>query len=272
VPEGDVVWYTARRLHEALAGRTLTRSDFRVPRYATADLTGQAVTEAVPRGKHLLIRTDGGLTIHTHLKMEGAWRVRPADAAVTESHKIRLLLANAEYQAIGYQLGITELVPTSGEETIVGHLGPDLLDPDWDETHLCAAVANLKAPRNRDRPVAEALLDQTNLAGIGNLYKCEVLFLRGISPWRPVTDISDEELATIVTLARRLLDVNKARIGQVTTGLAGGGTQTSTWVYGRRGARCRRCGTVIRKQERMQEAPDPGKDRVTFWCLSCQPR
>ena len=105
MPEGDVVWYTARRLHEALAGQVLTRSDFRVPRYATVDLRGQLVTEAVARGKHLLIRTAKGLTVHTHLKMEGSWRVFPADKRLTESHKIRLVLANARWQAAGYLLG-----------------------------------------------------------------------------------------------------------------------------------------------------------------------
>ncbi len=101
MPEGDVVWYTARRLHEALAGRTLTRSDFRVPRLATADLTGDVVTESASRGKHLLTRTRNGLTIHTHLRMDGTWRVRPAADPVRDSPRIRLLLANEDWQAIG---------------------------------------------------------------------------------------------------------------------------------------------------------------------------
>src|SRR5580698_9662971 len=132
MPEGDLVWSTARRLHEALAGQVLTRSDFRVPRYATVDLRGQSVTEAVARGKHLLIRTGNGLTVHTHLKMEGSWRVFPSDKRLTESHKIRLVLANARWQAAGYLLGITEVLPTAKEDQVVGHLGPDLLGPDWD--------------------------------------------------------------------------------------------------------------------------------------------
>src|SRR6266567_4346909 len=97
MPEGDVVWYTARRLHEALAGRLLTRSDFRVPRLATADLTGDVVTETVSRGKHLLTRTKSGLTVHTHLKMDGSWRVRPAAERLRDSHRIRLLLAKEQW-------------------------------------------------------------------------------------------------------------------------------------------------------------------------------
>src|ERR1700751_1919094 len=115
MPEGDVVWYTARRLHEALAGRALTRTDFCVPRLATADLTGDVVTETVSRGKHLLTRTRSGLTVHTHLRMDGNWRVRPAAERVRDSHQIRLLLANEEWQAIGYQLGGGELIRTRAE-------------------------------------------------------------------------------------------------------------------------------------------------------------
>src|ERR1700722_4070631 len=104
VPEGDVVWDTARRLHEALAGQVLARSDFRVPRYATIDLRGQPVTEVVARGKHLLIRTGNGLTVHTHLKMDGSWRVFPADRRLTESHKIRLGPAHFPLEAGGILL------------------------------------------------------------------------------------------------------------------------------------------------------------------------
>jgi endonuclease VIII len=255
VPEGDVVWYTARRLHQALAARVLTRSDFRVPRYATTDLTGQTVTQALARGKHLLIRTGNGLTVHTHLKMEGAWRIVPAGRELTETHKIRLVLANAEWQAAGYQLGITEVLPTAAEDQVTGHLGPDLLGPDWD-----AAEAVRRLTKDPGRPIGEALLDQRNLAGIGNVYKCEVLFLRGVSPWTSVTAVQDP--GRMVELARRLLDANKARIGQVTTGDTRPGRQT--WVYGRGGAPCRRCGTPIRRRA-------DGAERVTFWCPVCQP-
>jgi len=257
VPEGDVVWYTAQRLHEALVGRVLTRSDFRVPRYATVDLSGQPVTEAVSRGKHLLIRTGNGLTVHTHLKMDGSWQIRPADAGPPRRnvHQIRLLLANTRWQAVGYLLGITEVLPTADEDRVTGHLGPDLLGPDWDATE---AVRRLE--RSAVRPIGEALLDQRNLAGIGNLFKSEVLFLRGVSPWNQVSEVKD--LPKMVDLARRLLDANKARIGQVTTGDTTPGRQT--WVYGRQGAPCRRCGTEIRKRT-------DGAERMTFWCPSCQP-
>jgi endonuclease-8 len=177
MPEGDVVWQTARRLHKALAGRALTRTDFRVPRLATVDLTGDVVIESASRGKHLLTRTRNGLTVHTHLRMEGSWRVQPATEPMRDSHRIRLILANDDWQAIGWQLGVVELIHTSEESQVVGHLGPDLLGPDWDRAE---AVRRLSA--EPDRPIGEALLDQRNLAGIGNVYKAEVLFLRKHSP------------------------------------------------------------------------------------------
>ncbi len=211
MPEGDVVWHTARRMHEALAGRTLTRSDFRVPRLATADLTGDVVTETVARGKHLLTRTTNGLTVHTHLRMDGTWRIRPAAERIRDSHRIRLLLANEEWQAIGYQLGVVELIRTSEEEKVTGHLGPDLLGPDWDRDE---AVRRLSA--EPARPIGEALLDQRNLAGVGTYFAAEMLFLRGIDPWRSVGEV--ENLDALVELGHRLLDANKTRPGHVTTG------------------------------------------------------
>jgi endonuclease VIII len=257
VPEGDVVWLAAKRLREALAGRVLTRSDFRVPRFATTDLTGRSVTESLSHGKHLLLRVEGGLTVHTHLRMDGSWRVRPAGDRIRASHGIRLMLANDTWQAIGYRLGIVEVVRTAQEKQVTGHLGPDLLGPGWDPSE---AIRRLRAAP--ERPVGEALLDQRNLAGIGNLYKSEVLFLRGINPWRPVADVTDP--AALVELARRLLDANKNRVGQVTTGVWRPGEET--WVYRRAGRPCRRCGSPIKTAG---QGSDPD-ERVTFWCPNCQ--
>jgi endonuclease-8 len=248
-----VVWSTARRLHDALAGRTLIRSDFRVPRLATASLAGQTVTEAAARGKHLLIRTSGGLTVHTHLRMDGSWRVTQAAEPVRDTHRIRVILANDAWQATGYQLGVVELLRTRDEQRVVGHLGPDLLGPDWDRDE---AVRRLRG--EPDRSIGEALMEQRNLAGIGNLYKAEVLFLRGINPWTPAGQIQDLEALT--DLARELLNANKERVGHVTTGNARRGEET--WVYGRSGRPCRRCGTTIRSQGQ--------QDRTTYWCPHCQ--
>jgi endonuclease VIII len=259
VPEGDVVWNTAQRLHTALAGQVLTRSDFRVPRYATVSLTGHLVTEAVAHGKHLLIRTGSGLTVHTHLKMDGYWRVQPADAGrpLGRSHQLRLVLGNTRWLAAGYLLGITEVLPTAREAQVIGHLGPDLLGPDWD-----AAAAAARLARDPDRPVGEALLDQKNLAGLGTVYLAETLFLRGVDPSRPVGSV--EDLHALVELGHRLLDANKERPGHVTTGDTRPGRDS--WVYGRAGRPCRRCGTPVKRGE---QGP-PGQERLRFWCPKCQ--
>ena len=260
MPEGDTVWNTARALHRALAGGRLTATDFRVPQLATADLAGWTVLESASRGKHLLLRlvapaSDRRLTLHSHLRMDGAWRAySPGERwAARPAHLIRVVLRTADAVAVGYHLHDLALVPTEEEEGLVGHLGPDLLGADWDPAE---AVRRLAA--HPDTAIAEALLDQRNLAGIGNLYKCEVLFLRGVDPWTPVRDVPD--LPAMVTLAQKLLAANRGRWTQSTTGSLRK-TET-TYVYGRRAQPCRRCGTPIRKVEQA--------DRVTYWCPACQ--
>lgn len=259
MPEGDAVYRTARRLSQALDGRVLTRSDFRVPRHATADLTGRTVLETVSRGKHLLTRVEGGLTVYTHLRMDGSWRVTPAGRPGAPGDQIRLVLANEEWQATGVKLGMVDLLRTEQEARVVGHLGPDLLGADWDPAE---AVRRLAA--HPDTTIGEALLDQRNLAGIGTIYRAETLFLRGVHPWRAVGAIDD--LDGLVSLARRLLDANKDHAGTVTTGDRRPGFQT--WIYGRAGRPCRRCGTRIRRGE-MGAQP---QERLILWCGHCQPR
>ncbi len=171
------------------------------------------------------------------------------------------MLENAQWQAVGYLLGVVEVLSTAREERALGHLGPDLLGPDWD-----AAEAVRRLGAQPDRPIGEALLDQRNLAGIGNLYKSEVLFLRGISPWLPAGQAGDLEPAVI--LAQRLLEANKERTGQVTTGNTARGAET--WVYGRAGRPCRRCGTRVLADGHAGRG-GPAQERVTFWCPACQP-
>ncbi|MEV0426386.1 DNA-formamidopyrimidine glycosylase family protein [Micromonospora sp. NPDC050495] len=263
MPEGDTVWNTARVLQRALAGARLTGSEFRVPQLATTDLAGWTVRESASRGKHLLLRLTaapaaGGAdwTLHSHLRMDGAWRAyAPGERwAARPAHLIRVVLRSPGAVAVGYHLHELALIPTAEEGSLVGQLGPDLLGPDWDPDE---AVRRLAA--HPDETIGEALLDQRNLAGVGNLYKCEVLFLRGLSPWTPVRAVPD--LAGTVTLAQRLLAANRGRWAQSTTGSLHRG-QTS-YVYGRRAQPCRRCGTAIRKEEL--------GDRVTYWCPACQP-
>ncbi len=260
MPEGDTVFRAARSMHNALARRLLTSTDFRVPRYAAADLSGQTVTEVAPRGKHMLTRTDAGITLHTHFEMDGSWHLYKPGTRWRggPAHQIRVVLQNAEWTAVGYRLPVIELIPTSGEEGVVGHLGPDLLGPDW---NLEAALRRLGAKPNVS--VAEALLDQRNLAGIGNLYKSETLFLKGVHPWSPVNTV--KELPDVVTLAQKLLKANTQHWAQATTGNTAKGQRH--WVFERAGQPCRRCGTRIRSALQ----GDPATERITYWCPTCQP-
>ena len=259
MPEGDTVHLLARRMHAILAGRRLVRSDLRVPAYATTDLSGQVVREIMARGKHLLVRTDGGLTLRTHLKMDGLWRFYgPGERWRGPAFQIRVVLQTAETTAVGYRLGEVEVLPTREEVRALGHLGPDALGSDWDPTE---ALRRLRA--SPERSIGEALLDQRVMAGPGNVYRSEALFLRGLDPWTPVGSVRRPE--ALVTLVKRLMEANRDTGAQITTGDLRPGR--GRWVYGRGGEPCRRCRTVVRSGE----MGPPGEERVVYWCPSCQP-
>ena len=272
MPEGDTVWLTARRLDAALSGTVLSGSDFRVPEWAEVDLSGRRVTQTLSRGKHLLTRVED-VTIHSHLKMEGSWHIySPGAAWRSPAFQARVVLSTSMRQAVGFRLGRLAVVPRNAEDSLVGHLGPDLLGPDWSAEE---AVRRLRA--RPGTPIGEALLDQANLAGIGNMYKAEVCFLMGVHPNRPVGNV--DSVPQLVRLAQRLLEANKDRATQSTTGDLRRGSEL--WVYGRGGRRCRRCGTTIRREtfagvadlERRtsRQAPDQDRARESFWCPRCQP-
>lgn len=246
MPEGDTVWHTAAILRDALAGQTLTRCDIRVPRYATVDLSGSTVDDVVSRGKHLFVRV-GSASIHSHLKMEGSWRVsrRPPD------HRVRIVLEAGPVRVVGIDLGVLEICDR--DTAAVAHLGPDLLGDDWDPQ---TAAANLAA--DPGRPLAAALLDQRVMAGIGNVYCNELCFVSGFLPSATVEALADP--LRLATRARAMLWTNRARWNRTTTGDTRPGRRL--WVYGRAGLPCRRCGTRIEH--------DTGGERVSFWCPSCQ--
>ena len=262
MPEGDTVWQTAARLDAALAGHELTRSDLRVPRLATVDLTGETVESVQSRGKHLLTRFSNAWTLHSHLRMEGAWQVYAPDQAWRggPGHQIRAILGTERRTAVGYRLPVLELVRTGEEARLLAHLGPDLLGPDWGAANAVEALRRLAAAP--DRTIGEALLDQRNLAGIGNIYKSELCFVGGVTPWTRVSEVPD--LARMVDLAHRLLEANRDRPMRVTTGETRPGR--TLWVYGRRRGACLRCGTTIRTAD---QGP-AGEERVTYWCPRCQ--
>jgi len=256
VPEGDTVWQTAHRLHAALAGKVLTRFELRVPRQATADLTGRTVREVVPRGKHILLRA-GAYTLHSHLRMEGIWDVHPPGARWPRpAHTARAVLAATGVEAVGFDIAEVRVVPTTAEHELVGHLGPDPLQPDWDAAEAARRVA---ADR---RPVHVALLDQRNLAGLGNEYANEVLFVRGILPTTPATAV---DVVGLVDTAARMLRANRDRVLRTFTG--DGRRGRTRWVYSREHQPCLRCGTPIRAG---RLGADPTRERSVFWCPTCQ--
>lgn len=257
MPEGDTIYRAARRLDRELTGQVIASSDFRIPSLATSDLSGMTVTGTVSRGKHLLTRFDGGVTLHSHLKMDGSWSVHPVDTRWRKPwHTARVVLRTPATEAVGFQV-VLDLVRSERETDLVGHLGPDLLGPDWDAE---LALANLRAEPSA--PVGEALLEQRNLAGIGNVFKVELCFLARVDPLTPVGAVPD--LPALVAKAKQLLEVNKDRSTRITTSDRRRGYQL--WVYGRRGP-CLRCGTPISKAD---QGP-PGQERPTYWCPTCQP-
>jgi endonuclease-8 len=262
VPEGDTVWRTARRLDQALAGAPLVHSDLRWAPLATADLRGATTLEVRSRGKHLLQRLDNGLTLHSHLRMEGQWRISRTDRLTRRAlgqPSIRAVLATQRWAAVGSNLGMLDLVRTGEENTLVGHLGPDLLGDDWD---LDTALDNLRA--RPDVPLGAALLDQRNLAGMGTIYTAETLFAEQQQPWQPVAEIPPGRLRVVVERARKLLDAGRAHGIPNTTKVPRRGE--GLYVHGRAGRSCRRCGNTVR----VEMIGEPPRDRTMFYCPTCQ--
>lgn len=254
MPEGDSVWRAARRLHEAFAGTHLRAAQLRWPSLAGSDLTGWRTVEVVPRGKHLLHRFDSGFTLHSHLRMEGRWDVsRGGGRPPPARSDVRAWLATDDVTALGRRLGRLDLVRTAAEASLVGHLGPDLLGSDWDTDQVVAVL------QHDPREVADALLDQRVLAGLGTLWTSEVLYARRLAPTRPAAEVPGDELRELITLAHRWL--HRA------TGLAVPERRSRPdRVYGRSGRPCPRCGAPIRTVR----VGTPPSDRTVFLCPTCQ--
>ena len=261
MPEGDTIRRLADRLHTAAAGRTITRTTIRHNRYATTDLSGLTMVEVDAVGKHLLMRLaspDGrrGVTIHSHLRMSGRWTLGVPPRTPAWKRRVELVLDQGP-PLVATDLPVLDIGPTTSEPRWIGHLGPDLCGGRFD---LGEAVANLRMAG--DTPLGQALLDQRNLAGVGNLYAVEMPFMVGVSPWASTNRV--EGLEVLVGLARALLPVN-ARFGpQTTTGLTG--RRRTHWIYGRSGQPCPVCGTALVVAEE-KEVP---WGRVTTWCPGCQ--
>lgn len=256
MPEGDILRRTAAEL-AVLTDGVLVRSELRWPSAAGVTFVGRRVLGTHAYGKHLFTRFDDGRSLHTHLRMEGSWRVVPSPAprARADSPYVRAVLATEQWTAIGNRLGMLDVVRTTAEHTLIGHLGPDLLAEDF-PAQLPEAVRRFRA--DPARPVAEVLLDQTVVAGIGTIYAAESLFTRRLWPWTPAGEVAAEPL---LTTARRLMLRSVAAPRPTATGDALG-----TMVHGRSGRPCRRCGTTVR----VVEVREPPMQRPLYFCPSCQ--
>jgi endonuclease-8 len=269
VPEGDTIFRAARTLHRALAGHVVTRFDTAYAPLARvhddAPITGRTIESVEAHGKHMVMRFSGDLALRTHMRMHGSWHIyRPGERWQRPRREMRVLVATAAFVAVGFNVPDAEFEKAGdiGARDAIARLGPDLLRPAFD--------ANEAIRRLRERgavPIAEALLDQRALAGIGNVFKSEVLFEGGVHPRTPVAALSDERLEALVASARRQLAVNVGeatpRFGRRTTGRMA--VSEGLWVYGRGGRPCRRCGTPIAFERQGAGA------RPTYWCPRCQP-
>jgi endonuclease VIII len=268
VPEGDTVLRTARRLNAALAGRELVRAELRWPDLGDVDLTGHVVVQVTAYGKQILTRLDGyagaqPLTLRSHLRMEGKWTIAPPGPEHwprAAGVSVRAVLANVDWTAIGTWLGLLDLVPTADEHTLIGHLGPDLMADGFPEVGRAESLARLAA--RSETAVGAALLDQTNVAGIGTMYMAETLFVEKISPWTPVAEV---DVPRALDTARRLLLRGARSAVPSTTGNPRKGL--STYVHGRSGQPCLRCGAVVR----VAAIGPRFKERTAFYCPACQP-
>lgn len=267
MPEGDSVYQLSKRL-QWMAGREVTRASVRVPRYATADFTSMTCERVWPYGKHLFMQFAAlghePQILHTHLKMEGTWSMHRAGTRWTKpAHAARVVLSLADaprpdIELVGFWLGLVRVFPAREYAQRMGYLGPDLL-----AEHFDAGEAVRRIEEHPELEIGRALLDQRNLAGIGNEYRAEVNFLAGTHPAQRVGNVDVEKH---VLLARRLMWSNRNSPVRVTTGVKRAGE--TSYVFGRNKKPCRRCGTLIEKGFLGGKGD---LERVIWWCPTCQP-
>jgi endonuclease-8 len=272
MPEGDTIFRAAHTLDRALAGDVVTRFESVFPALNRIDadhpIVGRTIESVAARGKHLLMTLSGGLVLHTHMRMNGSWHIyRPGERWQRPARDMRVLLGTARFVAIGFNVPVAEFLRPHELErhrTLV-RLGPDPLDPAFDRSE---ALRRLRAqPR---AAIADGLLDQRVIAGVGNVLKSEILFLSGVHPFTAAADLPAATLERVIDAACELLKANVLTREQTLSRVTGRRTtrrldpSAKLWVYGRGGKSCRRCGARI-------EARKTGIDaRLTYWCPRCQ--
>lgn len=272
MPEGDAIFRTARTLHRALAGRAVTRFESMLPSltrvHEDTPLTGREIERVEAVGKHVLMRFSGGLALRTHMRMNGSWHVyRPGERWRRPRRDMRIVVATDAFEAVAFSVPVAEFLDARAEsrQQDLRAIGPDLLGETFDEDEA------LKRVRERDaEDIAEVLLNQRVVAGIGNVYKSEVLFICGINPFMPASRVGDAQVRRALATARKLLKANVTTLGGgIRTYLGyrrgrGGGESEHRYVYGRARKPCRRCGAPVRVRAQGPHA------RLTYWCAACQ--
>ena len=255
MPEGDTIFRAARTLDRSLAGRTVTRFDSVFSRLTRLNddlrIRGRTIERVDARGKHLLIWFSGDLVLRTHMRMHGSWHIyRPGERWQRPRADMRIVIGTPEYEAVAFNVPVAELTSARDLERTpaVRELGPDILSEDFDGADVVARIEAMP-----ETQIADALLDQHAVAGIGNIFKSESLFAARVDPFARVAALSRDDLVRLVSAARRMM---RASATQRPAGFS---------VYGRAGRPCRRCGTPISRRQQGENA------RVTYWCERCQP-
>jgi endonuclease-8 len=275
VPEGDSIFRTARALERALAGHQVTRFESVFPRLTRIDddtpIRGRTIERVDARGKHLLIWFSGALVLRTHMRMSGSWHIyRPGERWFRPRHEMRIVIETAPIHAVAFNVPVAEFATsaTATDMEALRALGPDPLSPSFD-----AEEAIRRIQSRGDVEIADALLDQSAMAGLGNIYKSESLFVARVHPFATVRTLAREDVERLVAVAVKLMNAN---VAETATGgiVTYGGLRRTTgrldpgarlWVYGRAGKPCRRCGTPISRKKQGPHA------RSTYWCPRCQP-
>lgn len=273
VPEGDTIHRAARTLHRALAGRTVVRFESVFPAltrvHDDAPLTGRTIEAVSAHGKHLLMHFSGGHTLRTHMRMNGSWHIyRPGERWQRGRGGMRIVIATAQFEAVGFNIPVAEFIstPRLSKHPELRHLGPDLIAENFDRDE---AIRRLTAQGGT--AIADALLNQRVVAGIGNVYKSEVLFMCRVDPFVAAGALPARQVECLIDTAVKLLRANATNGLAPMTTYAGYRRTTNRdnpserlWVYGRARSPCRRCGTRIRVRKQGADA------RLTYWCPRCQ--
>src|SRR5258706_1974623 len=242
MPEGDTIFRTARTLHAALAGKAVTRFETVLPKLERIPLVGRKIEHVAAVGKHLIIEFEGGVQLHTHMRMNGSWHIyRVGERWRRPRADMRLVIETSDFVAVGFNVPVAEF---GGAPEV----GPDLLSADFD-----AAEALRRVKEHGDEEIANVLLNQRVMAGVGNIWKSEALFRSGVDPFARVRDLDDTTLERIIANAKKLLR-------------ASANGRVDRMVYSRGGQPCRKCGTLVGHRA---QGPDA---RLTYWCPKCQPQ